>query len=74
MDFSLVAGSRGASLVAVHGFLTVVASLLAEHRIEGTWALVVVVPPLQNIGSIVVAKGYTGLVALQHVGSSQIRN
>ena len=31
--FSLVAASRGCSLVAVHGLLIVVASLVAEHRL-----------------------------------------
>ena len=32
MGFSLVAESGGSSLVAVHGVLTVMASLVAEHR------------------------------------------
>ena len=31
---SLVAVSRGATLLAVHGLLIVVASLVAEHRLE----------------------------------------
>ena len=31
-DFALVVASRGYSLVAVHGLLIVVASLVAEHR------------------------------------------
>ena len=31
--FSLVAASRGCSLVAVHGLLIAVASLVAEHRL-----------------------------------------
>jgi len=35
MDFPLVAASRGYSLVAVHGLLTVVASLLVEHGLQG---------------------------------------
>ena len=45
MGFSLVAESRGYSLVAVWGLLIVVASLVAEtdfrvrgHRSCGTWA------------------------------------
>ena len=38
---SLVTMSKGYSLVAVHGFLTVVASLAAEHGISSyvAWAL-----------------------------------
>ena len=31
MDFSVVAASRGSSLVEVHGFLIAGASLVAEH-------------------------------------------
>ena len=34
MGFSLVAVSRGNSLVAIHGLLTVVAFLVAEHRLQ----------------------------------------
>lgn len=37
-DFSLVAVSRDCSLVAGHGLLSVVASLVGEHRLQGTWA------------------------------------
>ena len=36
--FSLVAVSRGYSLVAVLGLLIAVAFLVAEHRLYGTWA------------------------------------
>ena len=43
---SLVVGSEGYSLVAVLRLLTVVASLVAEHRLQGTWASVVVIPGL----------------------------
>ena len=32
--FSLVVESRGYSLVAVHGFLIAVTSLVAEHRLQ----------------------------------------
>ena len=32
-DFSLVLASRGYSLVVVHGLLTAVVSLIAEHRV-----------------------------------------
>lgn len=37
-DFSLVAVSRAYSPVAGHGLLTVVASLVGKHRLQGTWA------------------------------------
>ena len=37
---SLVAVSGGCSLAAVHGPLIAVASLAAEHRLQGTWASV----------------------------------
>ena len=39
-------GEHGLSLVAVCGLLIAVASLVAEHRIQGTWASVVVIPGL----------------------------
>ena len=38
--------SRGYRLVAVHGLLLAVASLVAEHRLQGTRASVVVAPGL----------------------------
>ena len=34
MGFSLVAVSRGNSLVVIHGLLTAVAFLVAEHRLQ----------------------------------------
>ena len=37
-SFSLVVESGDCSLVAVQGLLSVVASLVAQHRLEGTWA------------------------------------
>ena len=40
--FSLVSGSRGYSLVSVHGLLIAVASLVVEHVLWVTRALVVV--------------------------------
>ena len=40
---SLVAASRGYSLVAVSTLLIAVVSLVAEHGLEGEWASVVVV-------------------------------
>ena len=36
--FSLLAASRGSSLVVAQGLLIVVASLVVEHRLLGTWA------------------------------------
>ena len=36
-------GECGLSLAAVHGLLIAVASLVAEHRLQGTWASVVVI-------------------------------
>ena len=42
--------SGGYSLVAVHGFLFAVASLLVEHGLQGTWASgVVIVCCLSNV-------------------------
>ena len=49
--FSLVVVSRGYSLVAVLGFLITVASLVAEHRLQGTWASTVVARELSSCGS-----------------------
>ena len=40
---SLAVASGGYSLVAVHGILIVVASLVVEHGLQGTWTSVVVV-------------------------------
>ena len=53
---SLLMASRGYSLVAVHGCL-VMASLVAEHRLEGWWASVIVAHGLQSLGSVVMAHG-----------------
>ena len=53
----LVAVSRGYSLVAVLGLLMAVASPVAEQRLQGSQASVVVVPRLWNTGSIVVVQG-----------------
>ena len=50
---------RGLLFVSVSGLLLAVSSLVAEHRLWGTWASVVVVH---------------GLVAPRHVGSSQTRD
>ena len=40
MGFSLVAASRGYSLVTVRGLLIVAAFLVVEHTLWGTWASV----------------------------------
>ena len=38
LGFSLVAASRGCSVVAAHGRLIAVISLVVERKLEGTWA------------------------------------
>ena len=48
---SLVVVSRAYSLVVVLGLLIVVASLVAEHGLWGSWALVVVVHRLSSCSS-----------------------
>ena len=45
-SFSLVLVSSGYSLVEVHWFLILVASLIAEHRLQCMWASVVTGPSL----------------------------
>ena len=44
-------GERGLLFVAVHVLLIAVASLVAEHGLQGTWASVVVVHGLSSCGS-----------------------
>ena len=56
---SLVAASRGYSLVVVPSLLTAVASLIAEHGLYGTWAQML---------------WCTSLVAPWHVESSLTRD
>ena len=51
MGFSLVMESGGYSPRAVHGLLTAVASLVAAHRFQGTWASVAVASGFSNCGS-----------------------
>ena len=58
MAFPLVAMSKDCSLFAVHRLLLVVAALVLEHRLQGVRASAVV---------------YIGLVAPQHVESSQTK-
>ena len=73
-SLSLVVGSRGYSLAEVYGLLIVAAFPAAEHRLYSVKAW------LWLVGSVVTARGPqsagsvvwgTGLVALQHVESSQ---
>ena len=62
---SLVVASVGPSLVVMHTLAVVVASLIAEHRLE-----------VQVFSSCIVQSQWlwlTGLVALQHVGPSPFR-
>ena len=63
---SLAVVSRGNALVVVHVFLIVVASLVAEHRLQSmqglavaALGLVVVAPRLQNTSSEVVGSSQT---------------
>ena len=49
--FTLVAASRGYSLVAVCRLLIVVVSLVAEHRLQGMQASVVAAQGLNTCGS-----------------------
>ena len=49
--FSLVAASRGSSLVAVRGLLIVVASLVEEYGLCGMWASVVAACGLSGAAS-----------------------
>ena len=69
--FSLVVESGSYFLVVMRRPLIAVASLIAEHRLQGAWASVAAVAGLWSRGSIAVVHR---LVALWHVGSSQIRN
>ena len=48
---------QGLLLVAGHGFLTVVASLVVEHGLQGTRASAVAAHGLQNKGLVVVTQG-----------------
>ena len=48
VDFSVVAESRGCSLVVIPRLLIVVTSLFAEHGLWGVWASVVVARELSN--------------------------
>ena len=58
--FSLVAASVVSSLVAVSRLLIAVAFPVAEHRLQGLRASVVVAPGLWSTGSEVVVPGLCG--------------
>ena len=68
----------GFSLVAVHEFLVVVTSLVAEHGLQSAQASVVVASGLSSCSSQALEHrlscGVHDLVAQQHVGSSWIRD
>ena len=55
--FSLVVVSRGSSLVSVRELLIAVASLVAQHRLQGAWASAAVTPRLWSTASTVVMHG-----------------
>ena len=65
--------SRGSSLAVVLGHLIAVNSLV-EHRFSGVQASVVAAHGLGTCASLALELRCTGLVALQHVGSSQTRD
>ena len=76
---SLVALSRGYSLVELFGLLIAAAFLVVEHRLQGTRASVVVAHGFISCISRTLELRlkqlwHTGLVVLQHVGSSHTRD
>ena len=76
-SYSLVVASY--SLVVVHGLRIVLASLVAEHRLQGMQASVVAARGLSSYSSWGLehrlnSYGAWGLVSPQHMGSSQIRD
>ena len=76
IDFSLVVvvASRGYSLVALCGLLIVVASLVAEHRLQFTQASVVVVHGLSSCNFCFPGKSPTTEEpgGLQSIGSQRV--
>ena len=76
--FSLVEASGGYSLIVMSRPLTVVASLVAEHRLWSVWASVAIAHGLSHCASQAPSHrlnscGAWALVALRHGGSSPIR-
>ena len=60
MGFSLAAASRGCSLVAVHKPLISTAPVVAEHRLQGAWALVAAACGLSSWGSWALERRHSG--------------
>ena len=79
VDFALVEASRAFSPVIMHRLLIAMASPVAEHRLQGTQASAVVAHGLisscssqtleHSLNSVA-----TGVVTLQHKGSSRTRD
>ena len=74
--FSLVAASRGYSLVTVHKLLIVVASLVVEPGLQGVQTSVAVARGLCSCSSQALEHRLNscGVVASQHLESSRISN
>ena len=72
MDFSLDVESKSYSLAVVHSLLTAAASLVAERGLYDKQIFVALQFP--GSGAQAQEPWHTGLVALQPVGSFQIRN
>ena len=79
-DFPLAAANGGYSLAVVRGLLIMVTSLVAEHRLSNARASVVAACELRSyspLGSRAQQAQQLwplGLVALQHVGSSWLKD
>ena len=71
IGFSLLVVRGGYSSVVGWGVLTAVASLVAEHGLQGVWAPLPEDPGLESTGSVVVAHGLSCSTA---VGSSWTRD
>ena len=75
--FALVEASRAFSPVVMHRLLIAMASPVAEHRLQGTQASAVVAHGLSSSSSQTLEHSLnsvaTGVVALQHKGSSRTR-
>ena len=67
--FSLVAASKGYSPGVMRGLLTAVASLVAEHGLQGPRASAVVAPRLQSTGSKLWPMGLAALWQVDIPGS-----
>ena len=67
VGFSLVAMSRGYSVIAIHRLLTAAASLVAEHRLQARW-----LQQPWHVGSAAMARGLSsrGSWALEHSPNS----